>query len=196
MRVLVACEFTGTVRDAFRDRGHEAVSCDLKPSEEPGPHIQGDVRDVLDDGWDLMVAHPPCTYLCNSGVRWLHERESRWEKMERAAAFFRTLLEAPIPKVCIENPVPHGYAVEEIGRTYDQTIQPYEFGHPESKRTCFWLRNLPPVEPTNVLPEPEDGVWENQTPSGQNKLGPSDSRSEDRARTYEGVAEAMAERWG
>lgn len=196
MDVLVACEFSGIVRDAFRDRGHDAVSCDLRESERGGPHIQGDVRDILDDGWDLMIAHPPCTYLCNSGVRWLHEREERWEKMESAAQFFKTLLTCDIPHICIENPVMHKYAVEIIGRRQDQSIQPYQFGHPESKRTCFWLKNLPPLEPTDVLDEPEDGLWENQTPSGRNKLPPGPDRSKKRSRTYPGIAEAMADQWG
>lgn len=195
MKVLVACEFSGTVRDAFIERGHDAVSCDLLPTESPGPHVQGDVLDLLDEGWDLMVAHPPCTYLANSGVRWLHERPDRWEKMREAAEFFKSLLNAPVPKICVENPVMHKYAVEIIGRKHDQTIQPYEFGHPESKRTCLWLKNLPPLLPTGILSKKEGTTWENQTPSGQNKLGPSPDRWKERSRFYRGWAEAMANQW-
>lgn len=194
-RVLVACEFTGTVRRAFRALGADAVSCDLLPAEDDGPHIQGDVREVLDDGWDLIIAHPPCTYLCNSGVRWLHERPGRWKKMVDAAVFFRQLLEAPAPHIAVENPVMHGYARKIVGRGPDQSIQPYEFGHDASKRTCLWLKDLPLLEATcHVEPGP-DGTYANQTPSGQNKLGPSDQRGQDRARTYRGIAWAMAETW-
>jgi len=124
MKVLIACEFSGIVRDAFAKKGHDAWSCDLLPTEIPGNHIQGDVCDILDDGWDMMIAHPPCTYLANSGVRWLHERPERWEKLKEAADFFRTLLNAPIERICIENPIPHKYAIYLIGRKYDQIIQP------------------------------------------------------------------------
>lgn len=195
-RVLVACEFSNTVRDAFITEGFRAISCDLQPPENGPPHIKADVRTILDDGWDLMIAHPPCTYLCNSGVRWLYEKQDRWQKMIEGAVFFRNLLTADIPHIAVENPVMHKYARQVIGRSHDQSIQPYEFGHPESKRTCFWLRNLPELQPTEVLAEPEGGVWENQTPSGQNKLGPSDDRWKERSRFYEGIAEAMAEQWG
>jgi hypothetical protein len=195
MKVLVACEFSGTVRDAFARVGHDAMSCDLLPTESLGPHHLGDVRDVLYDGWDLMVAHPPCTYLANSGAHWLHRQEGRWAKMRQAAEFFRLLLEAPIPKVAVENPVMHKYAVEIIGRRQDQTIQPYEFGHPESKRTGLWLKGLPRLVPTRILDKPERGYWDNQTPSGQNKLGPSPDRWKQRSTFYKGWAEAMADQW-
>lgn len=135
MRVLVACEFSGAVRDAFIALGHVAMSCDLLPTEMSGPHYEGDVRDVLGDGWDLMVAHPPCTYLTNSGVRWLHTKPGRWEQMREGAEFFRELLNAPIPRVAVENPIMHGYAREIVGRRADQVIHPWQFGHLESKAT-------------------------------------------------------------
>lgn len=195
MRVLIACEFSGVVRDAFLAKGHNAVSCDLLETDTPGPHHKGDVLAILDQNWDLLIAHPPCTYLSNSGVRWLHTQKERWEKMCGGAIFFKNLLNAPIEKICIENPVMHKYAIEIIGRKHDQTIQPYQFGHPESKRTCLWLKNLPPLIPTNVLEKPKSGKWNNQTPSGQNKLPPSKDRWKLRSITYKGVAEAMANQW-
>ena len=196
MRVLVACEFSGIVRDAFIAKGHDAMSCDLLPSDRLGPHHQGDVLDVLDDGWDMMIAHPPCTYLANSGVSWLHRQSGRWSKMRDGADFFHLLLHANIPKIAVENPVMHGYAVDIVGRKHDQTVQPYEFGHPESKRTCLWLVNLPELVPTIVLDKPTSGKWNNQTPSGQNKLGPSPDRWKLRSTTYQGIARAMADQWG
>jgi len=196
MNVLVACEFSGIVRDAFTRAGHHAVSCDLLPSESEGHHYKGDVRDLLYDGWDLMIAHPPCTYLANSGVRWLHTNPGRWDAMKEGALFFKELLDAPIGKIAIENPVMHKYAVEIIGRKHDQTIQPYQFGHPESKRTCLWLKYLPPLLYTDVLVKEPGQVWDNQTPSGQNKLGPSPDRWKLRSTFYTGIAEAMATQWG
>lgn len=196
MRVLVACEFSGIVREAFAARGHDAWSCDLLPTEQPGQHIEGDVLGVLDGGWDMMIAHPPCTYLCNSGVHWLHRRKDRWPLMEKAAKFFRSLLTAPIDRIAVENLVMHKYAIAIVGRKHNQTIQPYEFGHPESKRTCLWLKNLPPLLPTDVLALPPGSHWKNQTPSGQNKLGPSEDRWKLRSITYQGIADAMAEQWG
>lgn len=197
LRVLVACEFSGTVRDAFRAAGHEAVSCDLLPTDALGPHYQGDARDLLEPGrWDLLIAHPPCTYLANSGAHWLHRQQGRWPKMEAGARFFRQLLHAPVPHVAVENPVMHKYAVAIVGRRQDQTIQPYEYGHPESKRTGLWLKNLPHLQPTHVLPKPERGYWDNQTPSGQNKLGPSPDRWKQRSTFYTGWAAAMARQWG
>lgn len=195
LRVLVACEFSGVVRDAFLAKGHDAVSCDLLPTESPGPHIEGDVLGVIEDGWDLMVAHPPCTYLCNSGVRWLHERPGRWAKMEAGASFFRALLEAPVSHIAIENPVMHGYARELVGRGPDQCVQPWEFGEDASKRTCFWLRALPPLLPTDVV-VPASGRYGNQTASGQNRLAPSPDRWKERSRFYPGMAAAMADQWG
>lgn len=192
MRVLVACEFSGIVRDAFRGQGHYAMSADFLDTEQPGPHYKGDVLDVLDSSWDLMVAHPPCTYLANSGVRWLHEQLGRWEAMEEAARFFWLLLNAPIPRICVENPTMHKYAVRVIGRNYDQAIQPWQFGHDASKRAGLWLKNLPPLESSQIVSK---NRYSNQTPSGQNKLGPSESRGKERSRFYTGIAEAMADQW-
>jgi len=197
MRVLIACEYSGTVRDAFIAQGHDAMSCDILATERPGPHHEGDVREVLADDWDLIIAHPPCTYLCNSGVRWLYTEDGRWEKLDEAAAFFRLFLDADCPRVCIENPVMHKHALERIGgRRFDQSIQPYEFGHPESKRTCLWLRGLPALRPTDILEVPASGHWENQTAGGYNKLGPSPDRWKIRSATYQGIADAMADQWG
>jgi site-specific DNA-cytosine methylase len=190
MKVLAACEFSGVVRDAFRDAGHDAWSCDLLPSERSGPHIQGDIRDILEDGWDLMIAFPPCTHLAVSGARWFKEKQI--EQIE-ALEFIRTLLTAPIPRIALENPV--GIISTRI-RKPSQIIQPWMFGHPESKTTCLWLKNLPQLEPTKVLDVPPDGRWANQTPSGQNKLGPSPDRWKIRSRTYQGIADAMAKQWG
>lgn len=190
VRVLIACEFSGIVRTAFRKRGFDAWSCDLLPAEDNSKyHIQTDVRDILNDGWDLMIAHPPCTYLANSGVRWLHERPERWKKLKEAVKFFKTLLNAPIPHIAVENPIPHKYAIQLIGRKYDQLIQPYYFGEPYSKATCFWLKNLPKLKPTKILPKSvvKQQVW---------KEPPSPERWKNRSRTYKGVAEAMAEQWG
>lgn len=194
MKVLVACESSGRVRDAFRRRGHDSLSCDLKKSEVGGPHYTGNVLDIIDEGWDLMVGHPPCTRLANSGVHWLSRRDL-WADLDEAAAFFRALMNANIPLVAIENPIPHKYAVQRIGRKYDQIIQPWQFGHPESKATCLWLRGLPPLTPTNVIAKPHCGYWDNQTPSGQNKIGPGPDRATIRSRTYQGIAEAMADQW-
>ena len=204
MNVLVACEFSGVVRDAFLKRGHTAVSCDLLPSESPGPHHQGDVLDYIKNTghWDLMIAHPPCTYLCNSGVRWLVNgyefpkgivNNPRYLQMVNAAIFFKLLLDAPINKICIENPIPHKYAVGKIGRKYDQIIQPWWFGEDASKATCLWLKNLPKLIPTRII---EKERYANQTASGQNKLGPSPTRAKERSRTYQGIADAMADQWG
>lgn len=187
MKVLVACEFSGTVRDAFARRGHNAWSCDLLPTESPGNHIQGDVLEILNDGWDLMIAHPPCTYLTNSGVRWLHSQEGRWRLMEEGALFFKRLLEADIPRKAIENPIMHKYAVEIIGRRQDQVIQPWQFGHGEIKATCLWLENLSPLVPTDIVIGREARV---------HKLPPSEDRWKLRSITYPGIAEAMAMQWG
>lgn len=186
LRVLVACEFSGAVRDAFRARGHDAVSCDLLPTEVPGPHIQGDVLEVIGDGWDLMVAHPPCTRLTNSGVRWLDER-NLWAEMYEAADFFRRILDLPVPRIAVENPIPHRYALERIGRKYDQIIQPWQFGHGETKATCLWLKGLPKLQPTNVVSGREQRI---------HKLPPSADRWKLRSMTYQGIADAMADQWG
>jgi hypothetical protein len=187
MRVLVACEFSGIVREAFKARGHDAWSCDLLPTEIPGNHIQGDVLKILNDGWDLMIAHPPCTRLCNSGVCWL-EKRNLWEDMFKAADFFRVFLEANIPKIAVENPIPHKYAIEAIGNyKYSQIIQPWMFGHPESKATCLWLKNLPPLIST---------VTEITREQRLHKLPPSPSRAKERSKTYKNIANAMATQWG
>lgn len=185
--VLVACEFSGIVRDAFRERGHDAVSCDLLPTERPGPHIQGDVLDVLDEEWDLMIAHPPCTYLANSGVRWLYEKEDRWQDLIDGAVFFRRLLEAPIPRIAVENPVIHKWARKIIGRGPDQTIQPWQFGHGETKAICWWLKDLPPLQATDEVAGRDNRV---------HREPPSENRWKERSRFYPGVAKAMADQWG
>jgi hypothetical protein len=186
MRVLVVCEFSSVVRDAFAARGHDAWSCDLLPSERPGNHIQGDAGPHL-SGWDLVIAHPPCTYLSKSGVRWLHERPERWPMMIAAAVFFRRILEAPVPRIAVENPVLHGYATSIIGRRADQYIQPWQFGHGETKRTGLWLKNLTPLTPTRIV--------EGRTPR-VHFAAPGPDRWKERSRTYEGIAEAMADQWG
>jgi len=191
MRVLVGCEFSGKVREAFRKRGHDAWSCDIIESEDNSKyHIHGNVLNHLDESWDMMIAHPPCTYLCNSGVSWLHKDQSRWHELDKASQFFKTLLEYNIPKICVENPIPHKYG--KLPK-YTQIIQPYQFGEDASKRTCLWLKNLPKLKPTNIIIKDR---YANQTPSGQNKLGPSADRWKERSRTYTGIAEAMADQWG
>lgn len=196
MRVLVACEHSGIVRDAFRASGHYAISCDLLPSDAPGPHYQGDVFDILDAGWDLLIAHPPCTYLCSSGLHWNHRTPGREALTQDALAFVRALLAAPVPRIAIENPVGRiGTAI----RKADQTIHPHQFGHDASKATCLWLKGLPLLQPTaHVAPRMVDGKprWANQTDSGQNRLGPSADRWKLRSATYPGIAAAMAAQWG
>jgi len=188
--VLVACEFSGIVRDAFATRGHDAWSCDLLPSERPGNHYEGDIRDVLNKGWDLMIAHPPCTHLAVSGARYFKFKAN---EQSEALGFVRLLLDARIQRIALENPIS---IISSKIRKPDQIIQPWMFGHPESKATCLWLRGLPNLVPTNILPLPPSGRWDNQTPSGQNKLGPSPTRWLERSRTYSGIAEAMAKQWG
>ena len=190
MKVLVACEYSGAVRDAFIARGHNAVSCDLFPTDTPGPHHQGPVEEILPDGWDVMIAHPPCTHLAVSGARWFKDKQ---EEQKQALDFVRLLLNAPIDRIALENPVS---IISSRIRKPDQIVQPWQFGHAESKKTCLWLKNLPKLTPTDVLPLPESGVWANQTPSGQNKLGPSLERWKIRSKTYQGIANAMAEQWG
>lgn len=192
MRVLVACEFSGVVREAFAAAGHDAWSCDLLPTEIPGQHIQGDVLAVLGAGWDMMIAHPPCTHLAVSGARWFDEK--RVEQQE-AIAFFMALVNAPIPRIAVENPVS---IMSTVYRKPDQVIQPWQFGHDASKSTCLWLKNLPPLRPTKyVQPRMVNGLprWDNQTDSGQNRLTPADDRAYERSRTYEGIATAMAMQW-
>ena len=196
MRVLVACEYSGIVRDAFLARGHEAMSCDLLPTDVPGPHHQGDVGALIEETWfewDLLIAHPPCTYLCGSGLHWNKRRPERAEKTEEALRFVELLMGAPIPRVALENPI--GCISTRICKP-TQIIQPWMFGHADSKATCLWLTGLPPLRPTNILPKPASGRWENQTASGQNKLGPSPTRWKERSTTYAGIAAAMADQWG
>jgi hypothetical protein len=192
MRVLVACEYSGTVRDAFIARGHEAMSCDLLPTDVPGPHYTGDVRDVLDYPWDLMIAHPPCTDIAVSGAR--HFESKRMDgRQQSGISFVKMLSKADIPRIAIENPVG---ILSSLWRKPDQVVQPWQYGHPEAKATCLWLTNLPPLQPTKVLSKPSRGYWDNQTPSGQNKLGPSADRWKVRSATYQGIADAMADQWG
>ena len=199
MRVLVACEFSGIVRDAFARRGHDAWSCDLLPSETPGNHYQGDVLPYLEQSWDLIIAHPPCTYLTNAGVCHLYNgkarNEQRWADMLKGAEFFKQLLNANIPKIAIENPLPHGYAVKAIGRKYDQRLQPWMFGHRESKGIFLWLEGLPPLMSTcNVknqmikLPKREQ--------QRIHYMSPGPERSKERSRFYPGIGDAMATQWG
>ena len=192
MKVLVACEYSGTVRDAFRARGHDAMSCDLLPTDVPGPHHQGDVRDVLGDGWDLMVAHPPCTYLSVSGMHWTRRGLRDPQLTEDALSFVRLLMDAPIARIAVENPVS---IISSRIRKPDQIVHPWQFGHDASKRTCLWLKNLPPLVPTDILPGDAKTRRANQTPSGQNKLGPSPDRWKIRSATYQGIADAMANQW-
>lgn len=213
MRVLIACAFTGIERDEFLKRGHDAWSCDFQPCETRGPHYQGDVRDILYDGWDMLIAHPDCTYLTNSAA-WAfgdgpyHQRvkpetlvgAARRAAREEALDFVRLLLDAPIEKKCLENPVG---AIGTRIRPASQFIQPYEYGHDASKITGLWLENLPLLKPTKRIQgrivvhngKPVER-WANQTDSGQNKLTPSADRWKDRSRTYQGWAEAMADQWG
>jgi hypothetical protein len=213
VRVLVACEYSGVVREAFRALGHDAYSCDILPAADGSPyHFKTDIRNVFEMGhyWDLMIAHPPCTYLCNSGVWALETKhpeelrsekaKDRWNSMIEAREFFMMLLTLPFaPRVCIENPIPHRFA--KLPK-YTQTIQPYQFGDDASKKTCLWLKNLPtlsvPMEEFWAKPRIVDGKprWSNQTDSGQNRLGPSETRGLERAKTYPGIAKAFAEQWG
>lgn len=196
MKILVACESSGTVRDAFIRAGHDAMSCDMLPTERPGPHYHGDVLDVLYEHWDMLIGHPPCTYLSVSGMHWTTRGLRDPKLTEDALAFARLLMDAPISKIAIENPVS---IISSRIRKPDQIIQPYEFGHDASKKTCLWLKNLPLLRPTEyVEPRVVDGKrrWANQTDSGQNKLAPSADRWKLRSKTYQGIADAMAQQWG
>lgn len=199
MKVLVACEFSGRVREAFKKLGHDAWSADLLDTEIEGNHYKGNVLDILYSGWDLLIAHPPCTYLTNAGVRHLHDNvtskngnrtavygKARWKAMEEAAEFFNKFKDAPIDKICIENPVPHKYARDLIGK-YDQIINPWQFGHGETKKTCLWLKNLPKLVPTNIV--------EGRYPACH-LTPPSKDRWKIRSLTYQGFADGMAAQWG
>jgi hypothetical protein len=210
LNVIVGCESSGMVREAFRALGHNAWSCDLLPADDNSPfHFQQDIFNVLEDlEWDLGIFHPPCTYLTNAGVRWLHEHvqsrngkkptisgKVRWDYMREGAQFFKKLLESDIPRIAVENPIPHKYAIDIIGRKYDQIVQPWMFGHTERKATCFWLKNLPKLVPTNdvkaqmlLLPKKEQ--------QRLHYLPPSPDRWKLRSKTFEGIAKAMAEQWG
>lgn len=219
MKVLIACEYSGKVRDAFLRCGHDAVSCDLLPSDKPGPHMQADVVGLLEMGWDLLVAFPPCTYLCSSGLHWNTRRPERARHTEDALKFVRLLLDAPITKIALENPI--GCISSRI-RKPDQIVQPWQFGHPESKSTCLWLKGLPLLKPTKIAQPglacrcghrfefalgkygcpncngdsgPAEARWDNQTASGQNRLAPSPDRWKLRSETYSGIADAMAAQW-
>jgi len=224
MRVLVACEFSGIVRDAFRERGHDAVSCDLEPTERPGPHLKQDVFSALhftSASWDMMIAFPPCTHLASSGARWFAAKRADG-RQQAGIDFFMALVNAPdIPRIAIENPVG---IMSTRYRKPDQIIQPYQFGEDASKATCLWLKGLPKLVPTQMIDPhyacqcggPRFGyalgkygcpnccgdsgaarpVWANQTPSGQNRLGPSDDRARIRSHTFAGIAAAMADQWG
>ena len=196
MKVLIACEYSGTVRDAFIAKGHDAISCDILPTDQPGPHYQGNVLDIIDDGWDLMIAHPPCTYLTNSGVCHLHKDETRWEKLDEGAKFFKQLLNANIPMICVENPIMHKYAKERIGNIkQSQIIQPWMFGHTEQKATCLWLKGLPLLIETNNVKDEMMLLPDNQRQK-LHYLPPSEDRWKLRSKTYDGIAQAMADQWG
>ena len=181
MRVLIACEFSGIVREAFRARGHDAWSCDLEPTEQPGPHIQGDILAILGEGWDLMIAHPPCTYLCNSGARWWRQRQM---EQRHALAFVQLLLAAPIPRIALENP--EGCISTRLEKPA-QCIHPWEYGHGEEKKTHLWLRGLPLLQPTILADGRAQRCW---------RMPASTTRSRERSRTYPGIAQAMAQQWG
>ena len=197
MRVLIACEYSGRVRDAFIAAGHDAISCDMLPSEsDAGPHYQGDVFDLIGrEHFDLMIAHPPCTYMTNSGVCWLHKDPSRWAKLDDGAEFFKRLLHAPIEKKCLENPIMHKYARERVGRNKTQVIQPWMFGHMEQKATCLWLEGLPPLKPTNVV-KAEMMKLPKRERDRLHYCSPGPDRWKERSRTYLGIAQAMAQQWG
>ena len=183
MKILIACEYSGEVREAFRAAGHDAMSCDLLPTDAPGPHYQGPVEDVLNDGWDMMIAFPPCTHLAVSGARWFKEKRADGRQQE-ALSFVRMLMDAPIDRIAIENPVS---IISSHIRKPDQTIQPWQFGHGETKRTCLWLKNLPKLEPTDIVEGREQRIW---------KMPPSADRWKERSKTFQGIANAMADQWG
>lgn len=183
MKVLVACEYSGRVRDAFIGEGHDAMSCDLLPTERPGPHYQGDVRDVLDYPWDLMIAHPPCTDLTVSGARW-HASKRQQGLQQASASFVFMLAKADIPLIAIENPVG---ILSSLWRKPDQIIQPWQFGHGETKATCLWLKNLPTLRPTEIVDGRDNRI---------HRLPPSADRWKLRSETYAGIAQAMAQQWG
>lgn len=181
MKFLIGCEYSGKVRDALIRRGHNAISCDLLPSETDGPHIIGDILPILTDNFDVLIAFPPCTHLCVSGARWFKHKK---EVQDEAINFFMALANAPINRIAIENPV--GIMSTRF-RKPDQIIQPWQFGHGETKATCLWLKNLPKLSPTKIVEGRENRIW---------KMAPSPNRWKERSRTYDGIAEAIAEQWG
>lgn len=186
LRVLVGCESSGVVREAFRALGHDAWSNDILPADDDSRfHIKGDVREAIELGWDIGIFHPPCTRLCNSGVRWLHERDL-WAELDEAAELFRACLEADIPHVAVENPTMHKHALERVGQQPAQAIQPWQFGHGETKRTCLWLRNLPPLMPTDIVQGREARI---------HRMPPGPDRWKERSKTFEGIGAAMAAQW-
>lgn len=209
MKIIVGCEYSGEVREAFRALGHEAWSCDLLPSDDNSPfHYQGDIFDILEDNWDIGIFHPPCTYLTNAGVRWLHEHvqsrngkkptisgKIRWKYMREGAEFFAKLLNANIPRIAVENPIPHKYAIQIIGRKYDQLVQPWMFGHPETKATCLWLKGLPKLKETNNV-KAYMMTLSHKERNRLHYLPPSPDRWKLRSKTFEGIAKAMAQQWG
>lgn len=181
MKVLIACEYSGTVREAFSKLGHDAWSCDILETEIPGNHLQCDVREILSDGWDMMIAHPPCTHLAVSGARWFKYKQ---KEQAEALEFVRLLLDAPIEKIALENPIS---IISSHIRKPDQIIQPWQYGHGETKATCLWLQNLPKLQSTNIVEGREQRIW---------KIPPGENRWKERSRTFEGIAQAMANQWG
>ena len=181
MKILIACEYSGVVRDAFLAKGHDALSCDLLPTDSLGPHYQGPVEDILNHGWDLMIAHPPCTHLAVSGARWFKDKQ---KEQKEALDFVRLLLNAPINKIALENPV--SVISSHICKP-TQIIQPWQFGHGETKKTCLWLKNLPPLEPTDIVEGRENRI---------HRMPPGPNRGKERSKTYSGIAAAMAQQWG
>ena len=205
MKVLIACEESGIVRDAFLARGHDAMSCDLKPTRRPGPHYEGDVLDVLGKGWDMMIAHPVCRYMANSGGRWLYlggkkvngRDEERWENMRAGAAFFNKLYNADIPKIVVENPIIHEHAQAIIGVKQSQVIQPWHHGHKEMKATCLWLSgDLPLLLPSNVVGPPPKDPEERKAWAVVHRMPPGQERERLRSETKQGIADAFAAQWG
>lgn len=210
MKVLIGCEYSATVRDAFRARGHDAWSCDLRPTEgDPQWHIQDDLFHVLAGtrwslyGWDLAIFHPTCTFAANSGAKHLYNgmkksggiNQDRWAKMEESTDFFRAVMAANIPRIAVENPIPHRHALERIGRRYDQIIQPWQFGHPESKATCLWLEGLPELQPTKIVYDEMMALPKSER-NRIHYMPPGPNRQKERARFYQGFADAMADQWG
>ncbi len=197
MRILIACEFSGTVRDAFLAKGHNAYSCDIIPSESKHPdddsrHYQCDVMALLKEPWDMIIAHPPCTFMANSGVRWLFGSDEkmnrqRWHNLTEGAKFFNMFQRVDCPKVCIENPIMHKHAKALIDKPqYTQLIQPWQFGHGETKATCLWLKGLPKLKPTDIVEGREQRVW---------KMSPGPERAKERSKFFTGIADAMASQW-